>query len=357
MAEDSMMRTAVSRNDPRPPLEDKAELCKWIRRRYFTSPWDNQLVEKLEFVLENLDGQFSPRPKIFYDETMGVAITAPPRNGKSALVQHVLPKLIGEHPLRLQGDWITDSIAYCRLGPDATVKSVCQQICKQTGYKELPTRMTRHEAQELATYRLRLVGVKIVILDEIHNLLGKDEKSVSLFLKSLLQDRSGFCPIIIGTERLNQFIYRSEANQELAGRYLEFPLESFSQDVTIDLIERAIARLAEDTGLRPNASISCDPYFSDRILTGCRGSYGRCMRLISSTFAQAIEEGAESLDILDFQKVFDVFFKSFNSENPFLTSDWAARASIPIEEEERGKSSRAGKRKQRAAKSGAKNNG
>lgn len=49
--------------DPRPGLDDTTALSDWILRRYVSSDWDNQFVERLELVLKrDRDGRLLPEP-------------------------------------------------------------------------------------------------------------------------------------------------------------------------------------------------------------------------------------------------------------------------------------------------------
>src|SRR3990167_5426104 len=162
--------------------------------------------------------------------------------------------------------------------------------------------------------------------DEVHNLLGYDNKAVNLFLKTFVQDGGGFCLIVIGTPVLRKFIFEQVENVELAGRLLDMPLEQFPEATSLGLISGALEGLCSDAGLRLAPSIHRDPYFAHRILEGCRGSYGRSMRLISTSIVLALEEGASAVDIEDFRRVFDLNLLYFNPENPFRLSDWASRS-------------------------------
>ena len=70
---DQTLSTAALLDDPRPDLNDTAELSKWLLRRYMVSDWDNQLVKRLEMVLcRDSEGNILPEPKRFQNETMGI---------------------------------------------------------------------------------------------------------------------------------------------------------------------------------------------------------------------------------------------------------------------------------------------
>lgn len=291
----------------------------WLLNRYMVSDWDNQLVQRLALVLKrDADGKFLSDPKRFQNETMGISVTAPAREGKSFLVQKVLSKVLNEE---INEEKCGPSILYCRLRTDATVKGVYMDICRKTGFDKFPAQLTRAQANELATHRLKMKGIKIVILDEVHNLL-KPSEPVNLFLKTFMQDGGGYCLITIGTPKLHRFIYEDPQNDELAGRLLDFQLQAFPRSVTIRMVGEAIRQLAHDAGLRLSQTVRSDPYFSDRVYEGCKGSYGRCMRLIAMSVLHAKEEGANELDINDFRSVFDLTLKPFNPINPFEFSGW-----------------------------------
>lgn len=308
--------------------KELSALCDRIRNRYVSSDWDNEFITRLELVLcRTGDGQLLPIPKIFHGETGGIAVTGPSRDGKTTLVRRVMGRVFGE---RLDDNRPGKHVIYHRIRTAATLKSVYSDLCKATGFTSFPARMTVPEAHDLAIHRLRLAGIRIVILDEVHNLLGYDNRAVNLFLKTFLQDGGGFCLIVIGTPVLRKFIYDVEDNEELAGRLFDFPLERFPEATSFALIRSALEGLCSDAGLRLAQSIHRDPYFTHRILEGCRGSYGRAMRLISTSIVLALEEGGSAVDVEDFRRVFDLQLLHFNPENPFRLSDWANRSTAPF---------------------------
>jgi hypothetical protein len=311
-------------HDPRPPLDDTPALVEWLFRRYYVSRWDNEFLERLGMVLRrDRDGNLLPEGKLFRIERKGVTVTAASQDGKTALVVQVLKRLFN--------DSFTDTrcgekIAYCRLRTDATLTSVYKDLCRSTGYFNFPAKLTRTEANDLAMHCLRKKGITIIVIDEIHNLF-KNTEPVNLFLKTLVQDGTGFCVILIGTPKVHDFIYENSDNIELAERYFDMALERFPRDETIGLINGALKGLATDAGIKLAMSIRADPYFADRIYDGCRGSYGRCMFLIANSVVRALEEGGDTVDIEDFRRFFDLKYRHFNPENPFNISDWASRAS------------------------------
>ncbi|MFU8863977.1 MAG: ATP-binding protein [Rhodobacterales bacterium] len=311
--------------DPRPPLDDPAALSDWIHRRYIVTDRDNVFVERLKMVLQrDGDGQFLPSAKKYQEETMGICVTAPAREGKTFMVTRTLARIFGQ---KVDMKRCGNHILYCRLKTNETAKGVYMDICRATGLEVFPSRMTQSEAYVLATHRLKMAGVKIIIIDELHNLLGSKKEAANLFLKGFFHDDDGLCLIAIGTERLRQFIYDDPNNAELSGRFLDFPLLNVSETSTVVMINDALKKLTDDVEIKIGSSIKSDAYFANRIYDGCRGSFGRCMRLLTTSIVYALEDGAKAVEAEDFATVFNLQFLHFNPENPFMISNYKARIS------------------------------
>lgn len=311
-----------AKGDPRPAQEDTEALTGWLLQRYYISDWDNQFVARLEVVLKrDKDGNLLPEGKAFRNERKGVCVTAISQDGKTTMVWQVLKRLFNDS---FDEKKCGERIAYCRLRHAASVKSVCEDLCRSTGYTKFPSKMTRPEAGDLAAHRLRMAGITIVVIDEVHNL--NDPKAViNSFLKTLVQDGGGFCVILIGTPKVRTLIYDDLEHLELAERYLDLPLKPFARTASIDLVNRALKEVSHDAGVRLAPSIKKDPYFADRIYDGVHGSFGRCMFLIVNSVIRAVEQGGDTVDIEDFSEFFDMKYLHFNPENPFKHSDWSSR--------------------------------
>lgn len=317
------VQTNINLIDPRPSLDDPSALSNWLHRRYMVTERDNAFFDRLKMVLQrDGNGQFLPVPKKYQEETMGICVSAPAREGKTFMVTQSLTRIFGQ---KVDMKKCGKHILYCRLKTNVTVKGVYMDICTATGLDVFPSRMTQAKAHNLASHRLRMAGVKIIIIDEVHNLLRSGKEATNLFLKGFFHDDEGFCLIAIGTERLREFIYENPDNAELSGRLLDFPLVNVSETSTVVMIQQALKKLTGDIEMKVGRSIKSDPYFAHRIYDGCRGSFGRCMRLLTSSIVHALEDGAKAVETEDFATVFDLQFLHFNSENPFTVRNWAAR--------------------------------
>lgn len=313
--------------DPRPPLDDLPSLSNWLHERYIVTERDNQFHEMLKLVLQrDRHGQFLPEVKKYQDETMGICVTAPAREGKTFTVTQSLSRIFGQ---KIDMKRCGSQILYCRLKTSATAKGVYMDICRATGLHVFPSQMTQPDALVLATHRLRMAGIKIIIIDEAHNLIGNGKEAASLFLKGFFHDDDGFCLIAIGTNRLRQFIYDDPNNGELSGRLLDLPLLNVPEKSSVILVREALNKLTGYVELKIGASIKSDPYFANWIYDGCRGSFGRCMRLLTSSIVYALEDGAKAVEAEDFATVFNLQFLHYNPENPFTISNFGARISSP----------------------------
>ena len=308
--------------DPRPPHDDSSAFVEWLLRRYWISDWDNEFIRRLKLVLKrDNEGNLLPEGKLVRVEQKGIAVTGRSQDGKTTLVCQVLRRLFNDS---FTEEKCGEKIAYCRLRGEATVKSVSQDLCRKTGYNAFSDRMTRAETNELAVHRLRQAGIKIVIIDEVHNLLGNKRDRPDLYLKSLAQEE-GFCVILIGTLKARDFIYDDPEHEELAERYYDFPLIPFDRPKAIELINGALQQFSRDSEVKLGASIRNDPYFADRIYDGVQGSFGRCMVMIASAIAFAHEEGGNTVEVQDFREFYQLKYARLSPENPFARTDWSAR--------------------------------
>lgn len=308
--------------DPRPPLDRHAEVSDWIHRRHIVTPWELELVERLEMILKkDSEGRLTAEPRRFRQENMGLMILGPPRIGKTELVRHVMWKYLGED---IGSPDQSGAVLYYRVHSEATVKGLSQDISERCGGPANLGRMRRAEAQALAQHRMELAGVRLLIIDEMHNALGRTSEPVALFLKGLLQDSHGLAVIIIGTDKLKKYLELPE-HEEAHDRLIELRLEPFEREEGLSVISKALQHYSDALGLTLANDITGDPHFSARILDAYRGSHGRCMRLIATTVVFALENGRSCVGLEDFEEMFRKL-PGGAGDNPFEPADYATAA-------------------------------
>lgn len=255
---------------------------------------------------------------------MGVAVIGPSRSGKSALVSHVFSKYIGED---LRDQARGENALYYRVKGDATAKSLCLDICDMCGYSAPRRHITRHEAQALAAHRMKLAGVKLLVIDELHNALGRRDEPVDLLLKGFLQDSHGLAVVVIGTEVLGDFLADPE-KKEVEGRFWETKLDPFDLPKFLNIVRAALRQYADALNIKLGPDVENDPHFPLRIIEGAGFSMGLSMRLIATVMVSVHENGDGSASRYHFREMFARMPGLARRHNPFMIDDYSAMADL-----------------------------
>ena len=311
--------------DPRPPLNQFGDVSDWLHRRYINNEWVLALVKSLGQVLKkDQEGRLLPEARAFGKENMGVAVIGPSRSGKSALVNHVFSKYIGED---LRDQARGENALYYRVKGDATAKSLCLDICDMCGYSAPRRHITRHEAQALAAHRMKLAGVKLLVIDELHNALGRRDEPVDLLLKGFLQDSHGLAVVVIGTEVLGDFL-ADPAKNEVEGRFWETKLDPFELPEFLHVVRAALRQYADALNITLGPDVENDPHFPLRIIEGSGFSMGLSMRLIATVMVSVHENGQGSASRYHFHEMFARMPGLARRHNPFIVDDYSAMADL-----------------------------
>ncbi len=312
-------------SDPRPPLDQLGDVSDWLHRRYITNEWVPDLVRNLGEVLKkDQEGRLLPEARAFGKENMGVAVIGPSRSGKSALVNHVFSKYIGED---LRDQARGENALYYRVKGDATAKSLCLDICDMCGYSAARRHVTRHEAQALAARRMQLAGVKLLVIDELHNALGRRDEPVDLLLKGFLQDSHGLAVVVIGTEVLGDFL-TDPRKKEIEGRFWETKLDPFDLPKFLYVVAAALRQYSDALDITLGSDIANDPHFPLRIIEGSGFSMGLSMRLIATVMVSVHENGDGSASRNHFSEMFARMPGLTRRHNPFIVADFSAMADL-----------------------------
>ena len=312
-------------SDPRPPLDQFGDVSDWLHRRYINNEWVPALVKNLGQVLKkDQEGRLLPEARAFGKENMGVAVIGPSRSGKSALVNHVFSKYLGED---LRDQARGENALYYRVKGDATAKSLSLDICDMCGYSAPRRHVTRHEAQALAARRMQLAGVKLLVIDELHNALGRRDEPVDLLLKGFLQDSHGLAVVVIGTEVLGDFL-TDPMKKEVEGRFWETKLDPFDLPKFLHVVRAALRQYADALNITLGPDVENDPHFPLRIIEGSGFSMGLSMRLIATVMVSVHENGYGSASRHHFREMCARMPGLARRQNPFIVEDYSAMADL-----------------------------
>jgi hypothetical protein len=306
-------------------LDQFGDVSDWLHRRYINNEWVPALVKNLGQVLKkDQEGRLLPEARAFGKENMGVAVIGPSRSGKSALVNHVFSKYIGED---LRDQARGENALYYRVKGDATVKNLCLDICDMCGYSASRQHITRHQAQGLAALRMELAGVRLLVIDELHNALGRRDEPVDLLLKGFLQDSHGLAVVVVGTQVLGDFLTNPK-NREVEGRFWETSLDPYDLPKFLHVVRAALRQYADALNITLGPDIANDPHFPLRIIEGSGFSMGLSMRLIATVMVSVHENSQGSASRYHFREMFARMPGLARRHNPFIVDDYSAMADL-----------------------------
>lgn len=203
----------------------------------------------------------------------------------------------------------------------ATLKSVGVAILKATGLTGVTERATGWEIWDTVRYRLHLLGIVVLWIDEAQDLIlaktASETEMTLRMLKSLMQGDTAVTLILSGTQRLAEMTnFDPQVSRRFAKimpRDLEF---SSDQDDLADLIQN----YCEAAGLKPKFGddLAC------RLIHASRRRFGRAVETIINAIERALEDGDTTLTIAHFADAWAMQEGCDAASNVFDAVDWQA---------------------------------
>jgi len=305
------------------PLITLTEKTAWIDARYWKFGHDAAFLESLEDVYEiDDDGLMTatPRRDTLTGETRGLMVLAATGNGKSATL---LRALNTSHCLQRFLIGNGGNTLYIDVPPDATIKSLADDIAKATGYPGFDTRLSAPQRWEVARHRLVLSGISTVIIDECHHIFragpGRDIPGAIQALKHMMKPPHAVALIIAGVPELREHILK-EPSRETYRRLDEFHLPRIqlgSGEAT--RFAQCLETCAEKVGIGLDPEIR----MAERILFAEHGEVGRAVRLAKDTLHRAVKKRRTELCLSDAEYLF-IKSNGHSQMTPFHAGDWSA---------------------------------
>lgn len=217
--------------------------------------------------------------------------------------------------------------------PDSTMKGLTKVLYRILVGVDAPNRMDRFGLTEAVKHCTRLMGTKLIIFEETHNVINRKTDKVTHelgdFFKDLLNEGQ-FCLVIVGIEDAKKIV---TSNPELERRViLAHELKPFNWNDTSQrndfkhLLGTFDDRLEEIFG---QASGLRTPDFALRIYQATGGVVGLVARLLESAGKFAARECTCNprvhVTLEHLRKAFDAA-NLHNLRNPFIISDTAKKA-------------------------------
>ncbi|MFG6535692.1 TniB family NTP-binding protein [Sulfitobacter sp. 1A16787] len=261
---------------------------------------------------------FSPRFFAEGQETRGVAIVGAPGSGKTALVSHIL----SEHPsLHFKGELGVTKCLQVTVPSPATLKSVGLELLKALGYPQVSERRERWAIWEMVKHRLSVLGIKVLWIDEAHDIYNagnvREKEDLLKTLKSLMQGPQAIVVVLCGTEPVAELL---RSDHQVARRFsqVRLPPISFASDGD------GLMNLIRSYAGRVELGVEIDPDLTQCLLHAARDQFGMAIEIAIGAIETALRSRRPSLTRQDF---IDYWFMQEScplDENVFTTGNYSA---------------------------------
>lgn len=299
-----------------------------LRTSYLRTGRDDEMARRIKRLLaRDPDGNVRPATMGPNGETRGLVVTGPAGEGKTTLLQRSLSNHEG---LQTNGDDLP--VLHVDVPSPATTKSLAIEIVRESGYPVVSDRKEGWFLWELARRRLQLRGVRVLWLDEAHDLFRSGNQAnvlaVTNIVKTLMKKETGVSIVLSGLEILEALVRKDD---QLARRMSFHRLRPLDPDVDVEAVEDVLRSKAEDAGLALDLSRD----LVGRLLASCDGRFGIMVETVTEACELAQDEGLGTLDVSVFADALADRLDVLPPANHFLAHDWRVLHSRFAEQEEK----------------------
>ncbi len=307
-----------------------------LRNLHIGSERDAEAASHITRLLtKDAEGSLTPVAKRFTKtgETRGVMVIGEPGSGKSHLVNRTLAKMSA---LELREDG-TPRYIQCSVPSPATFKSMILALLKEAGYPDANPRKEGWSLVQDLRYRLALLSISMVWIDEAQDLFCADRKLILRALKSLMQGDDAVAIILSGTNDLATVI-RSDA--QVKRRFTAMVLPELVEQVDGENFKEIMVQYCQ----RVKICIPVEADLVGRVFHAARYCFGRAVELLLQAMEVAIEREASNLEIGHFASAYAMNEACLASENVFFVEQYWLIETDPKEDDEPRRPSRKRKR-------------
>ena len=226
-------------------------------------------------------------------------LVGPSNNGKTMIVE----KFKREHLRDAEGDLREGAIAVpvlkVQMPPAPDERRFFSAVLEALG---APDRSNDRLAakQDMAMRMLRATNVRLLVIDEVHNILSgsRDQQRRFLNLLRWLGNELQIPLVAVGTSEALRAI---QSDDQLANRFTPFSLPPWRHDAEylrlLNTLE-AMLPLRERSGLE-------EPAFAQKLLTAAEGILGEVVNLVTTAAVAAVAAGEERIRI---ERIDDIGF-------------------------------------------------
>ncbi len=227
-------------------------------------------------------------------ETRGLAVVGDPGSGKTELVSHFLAN---HERFRLGADLEEAGCLHVTVPSPATLKSVGLEILKALGYSKVSDRRERWAIWEMVKHRLSLLGVRVLWIDEAHDLYAsgsaREQEDLLKTLKSLMQGDHAVVVILSGTKPVAELL---KTDRQVGRRFSKIHLPP----VTVASDGEAIERFLRGTCSRVGLDVEIDSDLIHCLIAAAQSQFGLVIEISIGAIEMALYDGSAKLSRQNF---------------------------------------------------------
>lgn len=259
----------------------EAERTAWLRReRWIGYPRAHQALTLLEDFLSLPVRQRMPN----------LLIIGPTNNGKTMIVE----KFCRDHPAApsVDGEYEVMPVVMVQMPSEPDLKRFYAAILRAVHAPPRPPRELRATVEDFTLRLLQRIGVRMLMIDEVHNLLGGSSAQQRAFLNVLrcLGNTLRIPLVCVGTQDAYLAI---RSDEQLENRFEPFTLPRWQADADYAALLASFEALFP---LRYPSHLS-QPPLSTHILAQSEGTIGEISTFLTRAATLSIRNGHERIDL------------------------------------------------------------